>query len=255
MTDSVKAQSKTKERKPVQTPVNVEEGCSLFEYIQACELDKKLVDIALATQKVPDHLRDDAAQDIRMAWSKETPNLQFEPGQIAAYAHKIACQTALKCKREMGQAVRLPGSAFRKKEDGSTYVNCGVLANALDWDGVQEWMDFSDQENGSASMMNKQLSNIEKTHQQEYGISHSEHVESDDDGYDHKFFSERHPLLEENFDKLSYRQRRILDKLFAGLTKEEILEEMNLKVSDLRREVKNMQHIFKTHGKSKVEID
>lgn len=245
--------NKPKERKPVKTPINIKEDCTLFEYIQACELDKKLIDIALATQKVPEHLRDDAAQDIRMAWSKEKPNLQFEPGQIASYAHTIAGQTALKCKREMGQAVRLPGSAFRKKEDGTTYVNCGVLAGALDWDGVQEWMDFSDMEH-SQNLMNKQLSNIEKTHQQEYGYMQCEHHESDDDGYDHAFFNEKHPLLEEHHERLSTRQKRILDKLFAGLTKDEILEEMNLKMSDLRREVKNMQHVFKTNNKSKIEI-
>lgn len=243
-----------KERKPVKVIGPVKEGCSLYEYIVQCGLDKKLIDIALAEKKVPDFLREEAAQDIRMVWAKEKPNLQFEPGQIASYAHKIAGQTALKCKRELGQAVRLPGSAFRKKEDGTTYVNCGILASALDWDGVQEWMDIPDNENNQASQqLGKKLSNIERTHQQEYGSFGHPMEDADDEGYEANFFKEVHPKLEENWDKLSPRQKRILEKLMNGMLKEEILDEMNLKVTDLRREVKNMQHVFKTH-KIKIEL-
>lgn len=248
---SVKQQ---KERKPVKAPVEVKDGCNLYEYIKACSLDKKLIDIALAEKKVPDFLREDAAQDICMAWSKEKPNLQFEPGQIAAYAHKIAGQTALKCKRELGQAVRLPGSAFRKKEDGSTYVNCGMLASALDWDGVQEWMDIPENENMPVSQhLSKKMSGIDRTHQQEYGYAMPNAEDSEDEAYEANFFKERHPKLEEHWEKLNTRQKRILEKLMAGVLKEEILDEMNLKVSDLRREVKNMQHVFKT-SKTKVEL-
>lgn len=105
---------------------------TLFDKIVEYGLERKLIGIACAEGNIPPGLRDETAQEIRMAWLKSKPNPEFTFGETASYAHRIAYHAALRAKRELGSVVRLPGSAFRKRRDGSTYVTPGVLAAAID---------------------------------------------------------------------------------------------------------------------------
>lgn len=126
---------------------------NLLEYLERCELAQKIIDIAMSQTNLPARLRDDAAQDIRMMWMSRTPDqVRFEQSQIASYAHQIAKHAALRCRRELGSAVRLPGSAFRKRKDGSTYVQPGTIARPLDWDEMDEWFSLEDQPEAGLSM-------------------------------------------------------------------------------------------------------
>lgn len=119
---------------------------NLLQYLERNELAQKIIDIAMSQTNLPPRLRDDAAQEIRMMWMSRVPDqVRFEQAQIASYAHQIAKHAALRCRRELGSAVRLPGSAFRKRKDGSTYVQPGTIARPLDWDEMDEWFSLEDQ--------------------------------------------------------------------------------------------------------------
>lgn len=119
---------------------------SLYDYLAACTppMAERLVGIALAAYNAPRQLRDEIAQEIRIAWVVRKPNYKYEPAQIAAYAYRIAYHITLKAWREMGSPVRLPGSAFRKRSDGSTYVTPGLLAAPLDWAEMENWFRTDD---------------------------------------------------------------------------------------------------------------
>lgn len=139
--------SKNTKRKEINPPAVVPEGMSLFDYLVACDppLHHRIVDIALSQTTTPAELRDDARQEIFLTWSQISPDVaRFQPGQIASYAHMMAKHVALRLRREIGAAVRLPGSAFRKRRDGSSYVTPGVLAAPVSWGDVEGWFDTGD---------------------------------------------------------------------------------------------------------------
>lgn len=137
----------------VQTPVATPLVENLLQYLERTELAQKIIDIAMSQTNLPPRLRDDAAQDIRIMWMSRTPDVvRFEQSQIASYAHQIAKHAALRCRRELGSAVRLPGSAFRKRKDGSTYVQPGTIARPLDWDEMDEWFSMEDQPDAGVAM-------------------------------------------------------------------------------------------------------
>lgn len=126
---------------------------NLLQYLERTELAQKIIDIAMSQTNLPPRLRDDAAQEIRIMWMSRTPDVvRFEQSQIASYAHQIAKHAALRCRRELGSAVRLPGSAFRKRKDGSTYVQPGTIARPLDWDEMDEWFSMEDQPDAGVAM-------------------------------------------------------------------------------------------------------
>lgn len=62
----------------------------------------------------------------------------YSEGEIASYAHKIAFTTALQVCRDLGGLVRLPGSAFRYRHDGTQYAKPGHLAPPIAWEELPE---------------------------------------------------------------------------------------------------------------------
>lgn len=123
---------------------------NLLNYLERVQLAQKIIDISVSQTNLPQRLKDDAAQEIRIMWMSRTPDqVRFEQAQIASYAHRIAKHAALRCRRELGSAVRLPGSAFRKRKDGTTYVQPGTIARPLDWDEMDEWFSLEDQPEAS----------------------------------------------------------------------------------------------------------
>lgn len=131
---------------PAPTRAAPAEPENLLDYLERKALAQKLIDIAISQTNCPPRLRDDAAQDIRIMWMGRMPDTQrYGESQIASYAHRIARHAALRCRRELGSACRLPGSAFRKRKDGSTYIQPGTIANPLSWDEMDEWFSLEDQ--------------------------------------------------------------------------------------------------------------
>jgi len=140
-------QTRDERRKAVVPPEQLSAGMSLLDYLSNCRppLDAKLIDIAIAQTQTPHSLRDDAAQDIRIMWSSYKPDTKrYKPGQIASYAHFIAKQTCWRLRRLLGGPVCLPGSAFRKRKDGSSYVTPGLLSVPLDWHDLERWFNTTE---------------------------------------------------------------------------------------------------------------
>jgi DNA-directed RNA polymerase specialized sigma24 family protein len=224
-----------RQRKDVVPPANLKAGMSLFDYLHNCQppLDKKLVDIACSQTGTPESLRKEAAQDIYLMWCEMFPDvLKYKPGQIAAYAHRMARHAALRCRREIGAPVRLPGSAFRKRKDGSSYVTPGVLADALDWNELESWFSTGDGEEAGSSLSGPSL-DLEGVSQL---LSEDEQMVSEEDE-EVRLRNERVELLKDKAQVLTERQSLILQMLIDGATFAEILRDMNIKKGVLMREV------------------
>jgi DNA-directed RNA polymerase specialized sigma24 family protein len=213
---------------------------SLFEYLSQCTppLTKKLIDIACSQTQVPPELRDDAAQEISIQWSTTKPDCrQFKPGQVASYAHRMARHTALRLRRELGSSVRLPGSAFRKRKDGSSYVTPGALAAPLSWNELESWF----QTEGLTDSIGGGVSAFQGVDAEELNAA----VEGLEEGANgEEYFDEelesrrlRRAHLDENEDKLTVRQATILGMMIEGDSYDEILSAMGIKKGVLMREI------------------
>jgi hypothetical protein len=221
-------------RKAVGAPAKIHKDITLFDYLASCNppLDKKIIDIALAQTKVPLDLRDDAAQEIRLVWSTLRPDLKYKPGQIASYAHRIATHASLRLRRELGSSVRLPGSAFRKRKDGSSYVTPGVLSMPLDWSELESW--FNASENSEVSEFTKQVDVSVMPDIAEVTESDTESATVDTDEDTRRG---RLAALELHSNRLSRRQYKIMAQLIAGETFDEIQAKSDIKKGLILREV------------------
>jgi DNA-directed RNA polymerase specialized sigma24 family protein len=231
------ALNEEKRRKAVVPPENAATGMNLFEYLNTCTppLDQKIVDIAIAQTQVPLELRGDAAQEIRLVWSTMKPDLsRFKPGQIASYAHRMAKHTALRLRRELGSSVRLPGSAFRKRRDGSSYVTPGVLSVALDWSELEGWLDMDNASSEDSVVPGLGLGVGEEEVLAELGGMVESYSGEDNE---EAMLKQRHQILESFKDKLTERQFQILMRLSRGDTYEEIQAALTIKKGVLMREL------------------
>lgn len=223
-------------RKAVVPPRKTKAGMNLFDYLRNCNppLDKKIIDIACAEAKVPPALRRDAAQDICVMWTVFKPDLAFKPGQIASYAHRMAHQTALRTRRDMGGPVRLPASAFRKRKDGSSYLNPGLLAEALDWNFLEAWMQIEGTSEASFSGVSPMtsahdaiLNHIERESTSELsGSSETVHA-----------FNERMTQLDRYVHVLTRRQYTVMRALIEGSSFEEIEKDLDIRKGLLMKEL------------------
>lgn len=219
-------------RKSVVPPAVIKEGMSVFDYLQKCTppLHQKIIDIACSQAMVPVDLRKDAGQEIAMMWAQMKPDTKkFKPGQIASYAHRMAKHAALRLRRELGSSVRLPGSAFRKKKDGTSYVNPGVLSSALDWNELENWFQTDELPDnpaqGAFSGVNSDaFSSIEE-----------ESVDPGDSEEAQK--AERLELLNSRSKYLTPRQVQIMKALIEGASYEDIMVEHDIKRGVLMREI------------------
>jgi hypothetical protein len=83
---------------------------NLYDWLTAEGLLPKLTRIILAKANTPRHLTDDARQAAYEAWAKREMNPAFERDQIACYAYRMGVHSVLKLRRELGAAVKLPGT-------------------------------------------------------------------------------------------------------------------------------------------------
>lgn len=220
-------------RKPVIPPKRITATMSVFEYLAKCQppLDQKIIDIACSQSSVPPGLHDEAAQEIRMMWMQMKPDTEkFQPGQIAAYAHRMAGHAALRLRRELGASVRLPGSAFRKRKDGSSYVTAGVLAAALDWSDLENWFNAEDQPDASMTMGGLNADSAAAT------LTADEELVSDEDS-EAAQRAARLDAIRASADVLTERQRSIVIALIEGATYEEVMAEHGIKKGILMREI------------------
>jgi hypothetical protein len=206
---------------------------SVFDYLTQCRppLAEKIMDIACSQTQVPSQLRDDAKQEISIMWSQMVPDIgKFKPGQIAAYAHQMARHAALRTRRDLGSSVRLPGSAFRKRKDGSSYVTPGVLAAALDWNEMESWFNSEDmgQPSHVVAALRDDFSQVSIT-----GMTEP----TAEDNSEEAQLAERMELLSSKRDILTPRQFTIMSALVEGSSYDEVMKKLNLKKGVLMREL------------------
>jgi DNA-directed RNA polymerase specialized sigma24 family protein len=221
-----------RQRKAVVAPKKLADNISLFDYLSQCQppLVKKIIDIACSQTQVPPELKKDAGQEIMIMWSTLRPDTdKYKPGQIAAYAHQMARHAALRTRRELGSSVRLPGSAFRKRKDGSSYVTPGVLAAALDWNEMENW--FNAEDGGGDNPTASGSSDFGGAVQ---ALDESAVPEEDSEEAGRAF---RLDLLKSREEALTPRQFAIMASLIEGATYEEIQTEQGIKKGVLMREV------------------
>lgn len=234
----------TRQRKAVVPPKKVTKEMSVYDYLRQCQpaLDKKIIDIACSQSQVPTDLKDDAAQEIAMMWSQMKPDTKkYKPGQIASYAHQMARHAALRLRREIGSSVRLPGSAFRKRKDGSSYVNPGVLAAALDWNELESWFQTDDLADGNMmASLSGDLSGLSQLLEEEATATPEESEET--------VRNDRLDLLRSRQDVLTPRQLAIMSALIEGATYEEVMAEQNIKKGVLMREVAVASSVLGPYG-------
>lgn len=225
-----------RQRKAVVPPRKVTKQMSVFDYLHSCQppLDKKIIDIACSQSNVPMELRGDAGQEIAMMWSQMVPDTnKYKPGQIAAYAHQMARHAALRLRRELGSSVRLPGSAFRKRKDGSSYVTPGVLATALDWNELESWFQTDEgggDGGGGIASISLDLEGVVQMLEEDGQMATAE----DEDEVTR---NERLDVLLAKQDELTPRQFSIMRALVEGVSYEDIMAEQGIKKGVLMREM------------------
>lgn len=219
-------------RKAVVPPAVVTPDMSVFDYLRACTppLDKKIIEIACSQAQVPTDLREDAAQEIRCMWFSLKPDTaKYRPGQIASYAHRVALHAALRLRRELGSSVRLPGSAFRKRKDGSPYVTPGVLAAAIDWNDLEGWFQSENAESFSAEGAPAELGEFCTLPEED--MMDVPAVEQEPE------VAQRLEHLQEYREYLTERQYAVLTALIEGANYDEIMQEHGIKKGVLMREL------------------
>lgn len=226
-----------KTRAAVVPPRKVSKNMNVFEYLERCTpaLHRKIADIACSQTKVPPELRDDAVQEIYMRWTNMKPDTRkYRPGQVAAYAHHMARHAALHLRREIGSATCLPGSAFRKRRDGSSYVTPGVLATPVDWNELEAWFQTDGGESGTnpfGAEAGADLSLFE---------SESDAAEASEEEQ-HKA---RLASLEAVKSQMSERQYQIALRLTEGESFAEIMAHVGVKKGVLMRELATVSSLL-----------
>lgn len=198
----------------------------LYSKIAEMGLVRKLTDIALAQTRVPASLRDDAAQEIHLAWASYRADTRLKPGQIASYANRIAHHACLRIRRELGLPVRLPGSAFRRKADGNTQVDLRRFSDPLSWDEITE------------RVVGRQESQQDSDEGWEHLISY------DGTNPDQDLSHEDEQRVQDIYSRLSPRQREILVALRQGHEFSELPEVLDLSASLVQREITTLRRTF-----------
>jgi hypothetical protein len=230
---------------PVLPPSHITENMSLLDYLRACtpSRDGPIIKIALSQTNVPDYLRDDAAQEIRILWMRIYPDVEkFKLGQILSYAHRMARNAALKLRRDMGSSVRLPGSAFRARPDGSSYVTPGVLAAPLSWSDVEAWMLTEDGSDGL------QGGNLDPDFMNALTTVESMVVTpgEDEDSLAREEEARRLALLEDRRAQLTDIQYECVRLLVTGHSYEDVMQRLNIKRASLINAANVVAELFES---------
>lgn len=129
----------------VEVPAEVEAPkprVTIYDYLSERGMLRKLTDIALHKAGVPWHLRDEAAQEIRMAWATYEAKSELAPSRVYQYATTAGEHAALKLRRKIGAVVSIPGQAFRDSES-AFMKSIGAAVNPLDVDDYADSRELS----------------------------------------------------------------------------------------------------------------
>jgi len=125
-------------------------------------------------------------------------------------------------RRELGSSVRLPGSAFRKRKDGTTYVNMRHLSEPIRWEDIEGWLDTDGaadtdfQMAGAGAAVSEALVH--------YELSADSSGESEEE-----IMKQRLELVKKKAHKMQPDQLEILVLLIRGETYDDIQRRKNIK--------------------------
>lgn len=125
---------------------------SIYEKLVEFGLLRKLTDIVMAKVSVPWHLREDARQEIHMAWYALRAKDNFERNQVAHYAYLAGQHAALKLRRTIGAVVVIPGALFRNGRDSAFMESIGAAVMPRDVEDFRDSMEISVDPEESAIM-------------------------------------------------------------------------------------------------------
>lgn len=129
----------------VEAPAEVEAPktrVTIYDYLFERGMLRKLTDIALNKAGVPWHLRDEAAQEIRMAWATYEAKTDLAQSRVYQYATTAGEHAALKLRRKIGAVVSIPGQAFRDP-DSQFMRSIGAAVNPNDVDDYTDNAELS----------------------------------------------------------------------------------------------------------------
>lgn len=126
--------------KPVFDP---EKPLSVYEALQAHGLLRKMTDIVMAKVSMPWHLREEAIQEVHVAWGFLKANPDYARNQLARYAYLSGEHAALKLRRHIGAAVVIPGALFRTGRDSAFMKSIGAAVNPIDVAEFQDSIELS----------------------------------------------------------------------------------------------------------------
>ncbi|MHB1666158.1 hypothetical protein [Thiomonas sp.] len=175
---------------------------------------------------MPYGLREDAAQEIHASWYSYTADTDLSNGQIASYANMIAHHACLRIRRELGLPVRLPGSAFRRKEDGNTSVDLRRFVDPLSWDEITE------------RLVGRQESAKDAAEGWEHLLAY------DGEDPDSQLSLEDTERVQEVCAGMTERQRAIIGHLRRGAAFDELPELLGASASALQREIAALRKQF-----------
>lgn len=215
----------------------------LYERLVEMGIARKLINIALVEMRVPHELAHDAAQEIRMAWIRTKAKTEFSYGEVASYGHRIARHAALRARRELGSPVRLPGSAFRKRSDGTASVTPGILAAPLDWNDIEERLNMGGEGEIDAGFQ----SSIESYTPAELSDSEIEGPEPNPDDFTPRFTltPERAELFKA---ALTTKQWAVLSEVLGGKSVSSLERDTGLKHSTLTRQLSSIRNRLQSQG-------
>jgi hypothetical protein len=127
-------------RAPASAP---EAGTSIYDSLVNYGLLRKVTDIVLAKVSMPWHLREDAAQEVHVAWAGLRTKPNFERNQVARYAYLSGQHAALKLRRTIGAVVTIPGALFRTGRDTAFMEAIGAAVNPKDVDDYRDSLELS----------------------------------------------------------------------------------------------------------------
>lgn len=119
---------------------------NVFEYLSLCTPNNtiRIAESAMRGCGAHPYMFDDLRQEIFAHWCSLTPDATFAPGEVANYAKVCAHNVGLDYLRNHGSACRLPGNAFRKRPDGTTYVSPGLLTAPIDYAALDSALNADD---------------------------------------------------------------------------------------------------------------
>jgi hypothetical protein len=126
------------------TLVPAPKPASIFDYLTVNKLLAKVTAVSIKKANLPQHLRDDAAQEMHLAWSQIAVKPEFAQSQICAYAVLSGHHAGLRLRRELGAVTAIPKSLFEPGREDLFIRSIGAATNPANIDDFTDSSEYSE---------------------------------------------------------------------------------------------------------------